>query len=38
MISPLLTSVSESHNNEIYNNTVSDSGRGIDLDKASYGT
>ena len=28
--------VSESHNNEIYNNTVSDSGHGIDLDKASY--
>lgn len=28
--------ISESHNNEIYNNTVSDSGRGIDLDKASY--
>jgi parallel beta-helix repeat protein len=29
--------ISESHNNEIYNNTVLDSGRGIDLDKASYG-
>jgi parallel beta-helix repeat protein len=28
--------ISESHNNEIYNNTVSDSGHGIDLDKASY--
>ncbi|MFY9565334.1 MAG: NosD domain-containing protein [Nitrososphaeraceae archaeon] len=28
--------ISESHNNEIYNNTVSDSGHGIDIDKASY--
>ncbi|MGA7603463.1 MAG: NosD domain-containing protein, partial [Nitrososphaeraceae archaeon] len=28
--------ISESHNNEIYKNTVSDSGRGIDIDKASY--
>jgi poly(beta-D-mannuronate) C5 epimerase len=27
--------ISESHNNEIYNNTVSDSGSGIDLDKES---
>jgi mannuronan 5-epimerase len=29
--------ISESHNNQIYNNDVSDSGRGIDLDKESYG-
>ena len=28
--------ISESHNNQIYNNNVSDSGRGIDLDKESY--
>lgn len=28
--------ISESHNNQIYNNDVSDSGRGIDLDKESY--
>ena len=28
--------ISESHNNRIYNNDVSDSGRGIDLDKESY--
>jgi parallel beta-helix repeat protein len=25
--------ISESHNNQIYNNVASDSGRGIDLDK-----
>jgi poly(beta-D-mannuronate) C5 epimerase len=28
--------ISESHNNQIYNNHVLDSGRGIDLDKESY--
>jgi parallel beta-helix repeat protein len=28
--------ISESHNNRIYNNTVSDSGSGIDVDKESY--
>ena len=28
--------VSESHDNQVYNNKVSDSGRGIDLDKESY--
>ena len=28
--------ISESHNNRIYNNDVSDSGSGIDLDKESY--
>jgi mannuronan 5-epimerase len=28
--------ISESHNNQIYNNQVLDSGRGIDLDKESY--
>jgi mannuronan 5-epimerase len=28
--------ISESHNNEIYNNTVADSGSGIDVDKESY--
>lgn len=28
--------ISESHNNRIYNNTVSDSGIGIDVDKESY--
>ena len=28
--------ISESHNNQIHNNEVSDSGRGIDLDKESY--
>jgi parallel beta-helix repeat protein len=28
--------ISESHNNQICNNNVSDSGRGIDLDKESY--
>jgi mannuronan 5-epimerase len=28
--------ISESHNNQIYNNIVSDSARGIDLDKESY--
>jgi mannuronan 5-epimerase len=29
--------ISESHNNSIYNNHISDSGRGIDLDKESFG-
>jgi mannuronan 5-epimerase len=28
--------ISESHNNEIYNNTVSDSGSGIDIDEDSF--
>jgi mannuronan 5-epimerase len=28
--------ISESHNNEIYNNTVSDSGTGIDIDEDSF--
>jgi mannuronan 5-epimerase len=28
--------ISESHNNQIYNNGVSDSGSGIDIDKESY--
>jgi poly(beta-D-mannuronate) C5 epimerase len=28
--------ISESHNNEIYNNTVSDSGNGIDIDEDSF--
>jgi parallel beta-helix repeat protein len=28
--------VSESHNNKIYNNTVSNSGSGIEVDKDSY--
>ncbi len=29
--------ISESHNNSIYNNHISDSSRGIDLDKESFG-
>ena len=28
--------ISESHNNEIYNNTVSNSGSGIDVDEDSF--
>jgi parallel beta-helix repeat protein len=28
--------ISESSNNQIYNNTISESGRGVDLDKESF--
>jgi mannuronan 5-epimerase len=28
--------ISESHNNEVYNNIVSDSGTGIDIDEDSF--
>jgi parallel beta-helix repeat protein len=28
--------ISESHNNEVYNNIISDSGTGIDIDEDSY--